>query len=82
MDNGMRKHWVIYYEERKSLVTGQIVLDEVIRKRISAVFSLSEMIALARTNAPAHCQHFRIARAREPQANLAVLNVTGVLPCR
>lgn len=85
MDNRIRKHWIIYYHERKSLVSDNMLMDEVRRMPIPPSVvrtALLRMLTFARANAKPNETHFAIGRAIEPEARRSQKTITDILPCR
>lgn len=80
-----RKHWIIYYHERKSLISDNMLLDEVRRDTIPHGMlgaELPVMQAFARKNAKPSETHFTIGRASEPRARRADQMLMEITPCR
>lgn len=83
--NHTRKHWVIYYQNRKSLVSDNMLMDETRRLQFPRGLlniPLLEKLAFARGNAMPGETHFAIGRAIEPGARRSQQTLTDILPCR
>jgi hypothetical protein len=84
MDNRIRKHWIIYYRQRKSLVSDNMLMDE--ERRVPIPRGLwndpEGMFAFARANANRTETHFAIGKAIEPGARRIQQMLTEILPCR
>lgn len=82
-DNGLRRHWVIYYYYRKSLHSDAMHLEESSRIKVPRPhWSRAEMLAFALANAPSTTYYYQLVRTNEIGGRYGNVKLTELTPCR